>query len=255
MIVETDGEWQKTREIAERLELLSEPGTVLSEVSFARWLGTPDRRPTQEQLKILPDALVQQLRPNGTTARIFVSVPEPMRSEATLTQFDTLYDAAHAAGADHVIGLPTIMRLEAVSLISQLSRGLVVVASAATFLVALAFRSVRLVPILLIPNVLPLMLIAASLHLWAQGQLNPTAVQVLTIAFGIAIDDTVHFLGRFFAARDQGAGPFDAVRAAATSAGQVMVLTTLLLTAGLCVTLFSDFTPIRLFGGIMITTL
>ena len=34
-----------------------------------------------------------------------------------------------------------------------------------------------------------------------------------------------------------------------------MVLTTLLLTVGLGVTLFSDFTPIRLFGGMMIVTL
>lgn len=34
-----------------------------------------------------------------------------------------------------------------------------------------------------------------------------------------------------------------------------MVVTTLLLTVGLCVTLFSDFTPIRLFGGMMIVTL
>lgn len=34
-----------------------------------------------------------------------------------------------------------------------------------------------------------------------------------------------------------------------------MVFTTLLLTAGLCETLFSDFAPIRLFGGMMIATL
>lgn len=34
-----------------------------------------------------------------------------------------------------------------------------------------------------------------------------------------------------------------------------MVLTTLLLTIGLSVTLFSEFTPIRLFGGMMIVTL
>ncbi len=34
-----------------------------------------------------------------------------------------------------------------------------------------------------------------------------------------------------------------------------MVLTTLLLSAGLCVTLLSDFYPIRLFGGMMIVTL
>jgi len=178
-----------------------------------------------------------------------------MRSKATLAQFDEIHDVALAAGADRIIGLPTIMRVEAVTLIGQLSFGLLVAALGATGLVAVAFRSVRLVPVLIIPNVLPLMLTGASLHLWAQGQLTPTAVLALTIAFGIAIDDTVHFLSRFRALTAQGQTAQQAVLAAAGSTGQVMVLTTLLLTFGLCVTLFSDFNPIRVFGGMMIVTL
>jgi len=125
----------------------------------------------------------------------------------------------------------------------------------ATLLVATAFRSVRLLPVLVIPNTLPLMVTGATLHLWAQGQLSPTAVLALTIAFGIAIDDTVHFLSRFSHAKAKGATSAEAVTAAAKSAGQVMVLTTLFLTLGLSVTLLSDFTPIRFFGGMMIVTL
>jgi predicted RND superfamily exporter protein len=147
------------------------------------------------------------------------------------------------------------MRLEAVALIRQLSYGLLAAAVGATVLVALAFRSLRLVPLLIIPNVLPLMLTGASLHVWAQGQLTPTAVLALTIAFGIAIDDTVHFLSRFRTLRGEGQIPRRAVLAAAGSTGQAMVLTTLLLTFGLCVTLASDFSPIRVFGGMMIVTL
>jgi len=178
-----------------------------------------------------------------------------MRSDESLVQFDRLYGVAVAAGADTVIGLPTIMRQEAVSLINQLSFGLVVASVGATLLVATAFRSVRLLPVLVIPNTLPLMVTGATLHLWAQGQLSPTAVLALTIAFGIAIDDTVHFLSRFSHAKAKGATSAEAVTAAAKSAGQVMVLTTLFLTLGLSVTLLSDFTPIRFFGGMMIVTL
>ncbi|WP_255509445.1 RND family transporter [Oceaniovalibus sp. ACAM 378] len=255
MIVETDGDWKQTRALTERLEAASGPGTVLSEVNFARWLGHPDTRPSQEELATLPRELVDQIRAKEDSSRIFVSVPEPMRSKDTLAQFDEIHYVALAAGADRVIGLPTIMRVEAVTLIGQLSFGLLVAAVGATGLVAVAFRSVRLVPVLIIPNVLPLMLTGASLHLWAQGQLTPTAVLALTIAFGIAIDDTVHFLSRFRALTAQGQTAQQAVLAAAGSTGQVMVLTTLLLTFGLCVTLFSDFNPIRVFGGMMIVTL
>ena len=255
MIVETRQDWEGTRALVETLEQISGPHSVLSEVNFARWLGHPDQQPSQDELNSLPQALVENLRSTNDTSRIFVSVPEPMRSVETLIAFDRLYDAALMGGAKRVIGLPTIMRQEAVSLIDQLSFGLILAALGSTLLVAFAFRSARLVPVLIIPNVLPLMLTGASLHFWAQGQLSPTAVLALTIAFGIAIDDSVHFLSRFYAATALGQTPNQAVNTAARSAGQVMVLTTVLLTAGLCVTLLSDFSPIRLFGGMMIVTL
>lgn len=255
MIVETDGDWAGTRRLVDRLEAASGAGTVLSDVNFARWLGHPEVRPTVEELNTLPQGLVTQLRAEDGASRIFVSVPEPMRNSETLVSFDELYEVALDNGADRLLGLPTVMRHEAVRLIEQLSAGLIVAALGATLLVALAFRSVRLVPVLIIPNVLPLMLTGASLHLWAQGELSPTAVLALTIAFGIAIDDTVHFLSRFSEARAMGRSAQDAVIIATRSAGQVMVLTTLLLTFGLCVTLLSDFAPIRLFGGMMIVTL
>lgn len=253
MVVETSGNWPQVRELALALEAASPPNTVLSEVNFARWLGHPETQPTPAERETLPHALVEQL--SGDTSRIFIAMPEPMRSAATLEHFQQVYETALTSGADSVIGLPTIMRQEAVNLIQQLSLGLIVAALGATFVVAFAFRSARLVPILIIPNVLPLMITGATLHLWAQGQLTPTALLALTIAFGIAIDDTVHFLSRYSAAEASGQTPEASTASAAKSAGQVMVLTTLLLTVGLSVTLFSDFTPIRLFGGMMIVTL
>lgn len=255
MIVETTGDWVQRQNLVAQLEAVSPSKTVLSEVNFARWLGHPNEQPTAEELETLPNALVDQLRSENDTASIFVSMPEPMRSDESLAHFDLIYDTAVTAGADTIIGLPTIMRQEAVSLIEQLSYGLIVASLGATVLVAIAFRSARLIPVLIIPNTLPLMITGASLHFWAQGQLSPTAVLALTIAFGIAIDDTVHFLNRFYNAKANGETSAKAVTTAAKSAGQVMVLTTLLLTVGLSVTLFSDFTPIRLFGGMMIATL
>lgn len=255
VVAETTGDWTQTRDLVAQLEAVSPAKTVLSEVNFARWLGHPDAPPTPQELETLPKALVDQLRSGDHTARIFVSVPEPMRSDDALARFDLIYDTALTAGAGTVMGLPTVMRQEAVNLIDHLSFGLIIAALGATLLVAIAFRSARLVPVLIIPNILPLMMTGASLHLWAQGQLTPTSVLALTIAFGIAIDDTVHFLSRFSDARAHGQTSAQAVASATKSAGQVMVLTTLLLTFGLSVTLFSDFTPIRLFGGMMIVTL
>lgn len=220
MIVETKADWPQTRALAARLEHLAAPHAVLTAVGFARWLGHPDRRPSQAEINLLPQALAAQMQANDVT-RIFVSAPEPMRNQASFDQFDALYAAALDGGADKIFGLPTIMRKEAVDLIDQLSLGLVAAAVGATGLVALAFRSVRLIPVLIVPIILPLMLTGASLHIWAQGQLTPTAVLALTLAFGIAIDDTVHFLSRFSETQKRGESAVQAVQFATRSAGQM----------------------------------
>ena len=89
-------------------------------------------------------------------------------------------------------------------MIEQLSLGLILAALGAVTICAAAFRSFRLLPVLIVPNILPLLLTGASLHFWANGELTPTAVLALTIAFGIAIDDTVHFLSRYNDARALG---------------------------------------------------
>ena len=254
MIVEMEGDWAESELMVDALTDLAGNEAVLSTVNVARWLGV-EGRPTSDDLALVPDEVLAQFRPDEDITRIFVSVPEPMRSEDAAILFDTLYDTAKAGGAARIYGLPSLMRQEAVSLISQLSLGLVIASLGATFVVAVAFGSLRLFPLLLVPNVLPLMVTGASLHIWASGQLSPTAVLALTISFGIAIDDSVHFLNRFIEARARGDSPHAAVLSATGSAGQIMVLTTVLLTFGLAITMISGFFPIRLFGGMMIITL
>ncbi len=100
MIVETGGDWQQTSALVESLEALSDPRTVLSEVNFARWLGHPGTRPSEKELETLPKALFDQLRGTAGETRIYVSVPEPMRSDECLREFDAIYDAAFVAGAE-----------------------------------------------------------------------------------------------------------------------------------------------------------
>lgn len=255
MIVETERDWPQIQNLVNTLEDINGPQTVFSALSISRWFGHPDMPATDDEYENLPSAFIGALQGADDASRIFVSVPEPMRDEQTLAHFDTLYDAVEDAGASQIYGLPTIMRQEAITLIEQLSQSLVLATLGAVLVCALAFRSVRLIPVLLIPNVLPLLLTGASVHLWASGHLTPTAVLALTIAFGIAIDDTVHFLGRYSAARGRGESSSVAVLSATRAAGQVIVLTTVLLTIGLSVTMVSGFTPIRLFGGMMIITL
>ncbi|APE45500.1 RND transporter [Sulfitobacter alexandrii] len=255
MVVEVPDDWETLLRADRALSAVAGPQAVLSQADVARWAGSVDAPPDAQLLGSLPAGTLGRLETADGGYRLFVSTPEPMRNRQSLARFDALEAAAFSAGAARVIGLPALMRHEAVHLISQLSLGLLLAAVGGTLIVALAFRSPRIFALLLVPNLLPLMVTGGSLMIWAGGQLTPTAVLALTIAFGIAIDDSVHFLNRYREARRTGKSSAEAVETAARSAGQVMVMTTVLLTAGLGVTAISDFFPIRLFGGMMILTL
>ncbi|NQY04891.1 MAG: MMPL family transporter [Flavobacteriaceae bacterium] len=61
---------------------------------------------------------------------------------------------------------------------------------------AYLFRSLRMIIISLIPNLLPL-LITAGLMGYIGVPIKPSTILVFSIAFGISVDDTIHFLAKY----------------------------------------------------------
>ncbi len=251
----TETGWDRLVSVTEAIEKAAPDYTTVSMASIARWLGNPARLPTPAELAELPENLRDQLvSKSGDVARVVTFVPEPMRDQVSRDTHDRIEKAALGATADRMVGLPNIMRHESISIIEQLGLGLLIACLSSTLLIALAFGWPALIAALVVPNVLPLILTTAALHLLSQGQLTPTAVLALTIAFGIAIDDSIHFVNRFRLERDQGRSVDDALRNAIREAGRVMVLTTVLLSVGLLITMLSEFHPVQLFGQMLILT-
>ena len=81
-----------------------------------------------------------------------------------------------------------------------LVKNLVISLSLAILLIALfmayLFRSFRMIVISLIPNLLPL-LITAGLMGYLGVPIKPSTILVFSIAFGISVDDTIHFLAKY----------------------------------------------------------
>ena len=63
-------------------------------------------------------------------------------------------------------------------------------------LMALLFRSWRMVIVSLIPNFIPL-LVTAGIMGFFQIPIKPSTILVFSIAFGISVDDTIHFLAKY----------------------------------------------------------
>ena len=64
---------------------------------------------------------------------------------------------------------------------------------------------------------------------------------IFAIAFGIAVDDTIHFLARVRRERALGRGRDESVHAAIAGTGRAMVQTTVVLVLGFAFLLTSDF--------------
>ncbi len=243
-------EWSELVSAVEAVEAVTPPGSVVSEVAIARWSGDAGTPPPPDALDRLPAAAVERLTDAATGIHRFaVSVLEPMRSDATLAAYDAVEAAALDAGAERVIGLPAIMRHGSVDLIRELSLGLLLASAGGALVVALAFRSLFILPVALVVNLLPVLVVGCAPHILNQGHLTPPLTLALTVAFGIAIDDTVHLLLRYHQALRSGLAASDALAQALKTAGGVMTMTTILLIVGLAVTAFSVFHPVRLFGA------
>ncbi|APY08180.1 transporter [Winogradskyella sp. J14-2] len=81
-----------------------------------------------------------------------------------------------------------------------LVRNLVISLTLAIVLISLfmayLFRSFRMIIVSLIPNLLPL-LVTAGLMGYLGVPIKPSTILVFSIAFGISVDDTIHFLAKY----------------------------------------------------------
>jgi hypothetical protein len=122
-----------------------------------------------------------------------------------------------------------------------------------TVLVLVASRSWRLSFFATVPNLVPLVLTLAYMGL-AGIDLRISSSIVFSIVYGIAIDDTVHFLARYQEERDLGSTERAAAVRTMATAGRAMIFMAVVLTVGFFILTFSQFQPNRVLGLLMSVT-
>jgi hypothetical protein len=98
--------------------------------------------------------------------------------------------AAHSPGSE-AGGLPIVFANLGESNIRSTAIGTVMTALSITLCLAVAFRSIRLALISLVPNLVPVFLVYGAWG-WFVGEINLAATTVLAVALGIVVDDTTH---------------------------------------------------------------
>jgi len=120
---------------------------------------------------------------------------------------------------------------------------------------AYLFRSFKMVIISLVPNLLPLVITAGVMG-YLGVPIKPSTILVFSIAFGISVDDTIHFLAKY--RQELTAHRWHikrSVYAALRETGVSMFYTSIVLFFGFSVFIISSFGGTKALGGLVSATL
>jgi uncharacterized protein len=123
-----------------------------------------------------------------------------------------------------------------------------------SIIMALLFKDWRMVIISLIPNVFPLMFGGAMMGYLGIALDAPTAI-IFAISFGIAVDDSIHFLSKMKIELNKGLDLEEALQNTFIQTGKAIIITTIILFFGFLILLFSKTPGVQSVGLLVSGTL
>lgn len=108
--------------------------------------------------------------------------------------------------------------------------------------------------IAIVPNLFPI-IVNFGVMGWLGIELSMATSLIASVAIGLAVDDTIHYLVRFNRELKRDLDPRRALESTLAHMGRPIIFTTLTIGVGFAVLLISDFEPTAVFGAMMVITL
>jgi len=153
-----------------------------------------------------------------------------------------------------ITGTGVILDKNSAYIRDNMLQGLIPSVLVVALIMALLFRDVRMVLVFCVPNVFPLFF-AGALIGFLGIPLEAGIATVFSIVFGIATDDTVHFLSNFKLCRSKGMSVEQALQTTLSETGKAMCLGSIILFFSFLVMLFSIHPPSVTVGLLVSVTL
>ena len=258
--------------LARRIE--SEPGVarVLSVTDFVKRAAAPldqadapyelpgNAAELTEAWERVEERLAEEVRPlrstSGTLRLSVIALPMGSVAHRHLVEaIDALTDDPALARFEPrltgVVSLLVDLQDELVkSQVQSFSLAFVVIVP----LMAFFFGSWRYAAFSLPPNLVPILLTLGFMGV-AGIRLNPATVMIAAIAFGIVVDDSIHFLSHYRETLRSGAPPTEAIVETLRSVGRPLWITSIVVATGFSVLCFSSFVPLFDFGLLSAATM
>ena len=123
-----------------------------------------------------------------------------------------------------------------------------------TLIMAGLFKSFKMAFIALLPNLIPLLIVGGVMG-FAGVDIKPSTAVIFTIALGIAVDDTIHYLARFRIEYLRRKALLPSLTATTVRTGRAIIVTSLILIAGFGTLISSAFTSTAMMGILICTTI
>ncbi|MBN9309714.1 MMPL family transporter [Devosia sp.] len=250
-----DKDFEKVKKVHEIVEKYLGKNKVISAAAFTHYAESGF---TREQIfNAVGDLKRRFVTDDGSRALVTGFMPTIIDSEELVRLKEGIEADVKAAGIDGIeVGGFRVMTTYATdNIVRGLQLDLTISVIVNLFLIGWAFRSLRVAVATAIPNLFPILGTEAWLW-WSGAGLQLTTVLSLTIAFGIAVDDTTHFLSHYLhARREEGRNHLDAIHHTMERIGGAIIAATLILCSGTAIVMFSELPQVALFGTLFVITL
>ncbi len=250
-----DADYEKIQAVHRILENNIGKGKVISAASFGFYADSGFSR---EQIFNAVGPFLKQrfVTDDGTQALVTGFLPTIVESDELRELVENTDRELREAGLgdSQLTGFRVLTSFASMDMIRSMQQGLTLAVFVSIVVIGFAFRSWKIAAISFVPNIMPIL--GTELFLWVSGAgLQLTTVIALTIAFGIAVDDTIHFLANYQRARKNGLEHDQAVDRALERVGPALIATTFILCAGTFIVIFSALPQVALFGTLTVLTL
>ncbi len=270
---ESAGDWGEQVRLVSRVErAIGELQDVDATLSTASWYGgmLEGRSGTEaSRLVPLPPALAEQFgylnRSDGKQVlrvTAFVSALKPLDYAGLLDRIERVVGATMGREDVHPSSVPETIYTGTMPLVHAIQRRLMW-DLLMSFLGALGLVTVVMTLVqagwwsgvlVMLPNIFPIVVLFGILG-WRRIPLDIGSVMTASVALGIAVDDTLHFLVAYRRGADRGLAPVEAAASAYRHCGLAMVQTSVICGLGLLLFALSDFVPTRHFAWMMASLL
>ncbi|MBT3347100.1 MAG: MMPL family transporter [Thiotrichales bacterium] len=174
------------------------------------------------------------------------------RSEAAfVNSVDSSVDSSDADSSVtiSITGLMMIFARTLDAMMSSMLESYTIAAVVISIMMILLVGSVRLGLISMIPNLLPITIVLGVMGIFGLP-LDAFTMLIGSIALGLAVDDTVHFMHNFMRYYKDSGSSSEAIVHTMHTAGRAMVVTTIVLSLGFFIFMSSEMNNLLNFGGL-----